>query len=165
MENPAPIFRFYRPNWAWRTFAILFLGFASAFVIAMFEGLVSGRSEPKPTELAISVVLFIAGVGMAIHVFTTVVGFTQDTIYTRNLLGIISLPLNGIRGRREYVVRGDEGGGTPYLRLEPDDDRLPTLDFAKNYSFDDAFFRWFYVLRDLDAEDKHVHKDSNFGLV
>jgi hypothetical protein len=35
----------------------------------------------------------------------------------------------------------------------------------KNYTFDDKFYLWFYELPNLDAEDKKVHKDSNFGLV
>jgi hypothetical protein len=35
----------------------------------------------------------------------------------------------------------------------------------KSYNFDDAFFRWFNELPDLDAEGQNAHKDSNFGLV
>ena len=60
----------------------------------------------------------------------------------------------------------DEDGSTVFLKLEPNDDRLPTLEFQKNYyNFDDRFFRWFNELPDLDVEDKKKHMTSNFGLV
>jgi len=91
--------------------------------------------------------------------------FTADAIELRSILGYSRLPLNEIRGRREFVERGNEEGGTRYLVLVPNDDRLPTIQFMKGYTFDEAFFRWFYDLPDLDAEDKKVHKDANFGLV
>jgi hypothetical protein len=80
-------------------------------------------------------------------------------------VGVRRLPLSAIRGRREYVVRTYRGGSTRYLKLESDDDRFPALDFSRNYEFDDAFYKWFYSLPDLDAKDREVHEDKNFGLI
>jgi hypothetical protein len=39
------------------------------------------------------------------------------------------------------------------------------MDFEKSFTFDDSFYAWFNALPDLDADDKTVRKDSNFGLV
>jgi hypothetical protein len=66
------------------------------------------------------------------------------------------------------VVKGTQagaGGNTRYLKLIPGDDRLPTLEFSKNYTIDDTFYKWFYEPPDLDERDKREAKDSKFGLV
>jgi len=118
--------------------------------------------------MVIAVVFLIVGIGLTINFFKATVTFTSDAIELNTIFARKKLPFSGIRGRREYVVRGgevDAGGSTRYLKLVPNDDRLPTLDFMKNYTFDDAFYSWFNALPDLDAEDKKVHKDANFGLV
>jgi len=110
-------------------------------------------------------IFLLVGVGLTINAFQTKVIFTFDTIELQSILGRKRIPLSGIRGRREIVATGEEGGSTRHLCLVPDNDRLPTLQFMKSYTFDDTFYRWFNELRDLDAEDKKVHKDANFGLV
>jgi hypothetical protein len=52
------------------------------------------------------------------------------------------------------------------LKLEPNDDRIPTLEFEETYyTLDDHFFAWFNALPDLDALDKTTPEKSNFGLV
>lgn len=102
---------------------------------------------------------------MVVYVFTTSVRFTADAIERATFLSAKQLPLSKIHGRREYVVQFAKGGRTRYLKLESNDPNFPTLDFSRNYNFDEAFYKWFYSLPDLDARDKEVHKDSNFGLV
>lgn len=168
MVNPAPIFRVYRMKWRWRAFAFFFLFFGALPMIASLREFISGASDPKPMMLPVGVLFLAAGIGLTFYAFKAAIGFSQDAIEHRTIFGQKKLPLDGIKGRREYVVKGaqgDVGGNTRYLKLVPNDDRLPTLEFSKHYTFDDTFYRWFYELPDLDAEDRKVHKDSNFGLV
>jgi hypothetical protein len=164
MGNPAPLYSVYRPSWLWKVFALLFLAVGAFFTYKFWQGPLFEQEVPKPMEMMIGVVLVAAGLGMAIHAFEARVRFTIDAIEHRTIFGVRKLPLDGIRGRREYVVRGEEGN-TRHLKLEPDDDRLQTIEISKSYNFDAAFYGWFYSLPDLDAKDKEVHKDSNFGLV
>lgn len=61
---------------------------------------------------------------------------------------------------------GEDFPSVWYLKLEPNDDRFPVLDFEESYyRLDDYFCEWFNALPDLDALDKVRPKDSNFGLV
>jgi hypothetical protein len=165
MENPAPTYRIYRLKWWWRAFALFFLAIGAFSVIVTWGMPIAGQAEAKPIQMMISVVFLIVGTGLTINFFKTSIIFTTDAIELHMIFTQKRLPLNAIRGRREYAVSGDEAGNTRYLKLVPNDDRLPTLDFMKGYTFDDAFCRWFYELPDLDAEDNKVHKDANFGLV
>jgi|HubBroStandDraft_4_1064222.scaffolds.fasta_scaffold682392_2 hypothetical protein len=66
-------------------------------------------------------------------------------------------------GRREHMVRGTQSGRIHYLKLEPNDETLPTL-FQQNCNFDGVFYEWFNKLPDLDAMDKVKLKGSDFGL-
>ena len=165
MENPAPTYRVYHLHWGQRAFALLFLAFSAFFVIGSWRSVLFGQEEPRPSLLILSVVFLLVGVGLTINALQTTVTFTCNAIELRSILSRLKLPLSKIRGRRELAARGEEGGETRYLCLVPNDDRLPTLQFMKGYTFDDAFYRWFNELPDLDAEDKKVHKDANFGLV
>jgi len=165
MENPAPTFRVYRLHWGHRAFALLFLTLGAFFVIGLCRSGFRGQEEPRPLLLIVSVAFLLVGVGLTVSAFQTTVTFTCDPIELRSILSRLRLPLNKIRGRREFVARGEEDGGTLYLCLVPNDDRLSTIQFMKGYTFDDTFYRWFNELPDLDAEDKKVHKDANFGLV
>ena len=165
MECPAPFNSIYRPNPAWRISAVVFLVFGLFFAGLVWGEALLGLAEPRPKEMIIGALLVLIGAGIAAHAFTVSVRFTVDSIEYWSIIGVKRLPLDKVKGRREYVVSDSEGGGTRYLKLEPDDDRLKALSFAKTYNFDDAFYRWFYSLPDLDARDKEVHKDSNFGLV
>jgi hypothetical protein len=165
MENPAPSFCVYRLHWSQRAFALLFLALSVFFVVGSWKGVFFGEEDPRPFLMILSAIFLLVGLGLSFNAFQTTVTFTGDAIELRSILNRLKLPLSKIRGRREFVARGEEGGGTRYLCLIPEDDRLPTLQFMKNYTFDDAFYGWFNELRDLDAEDKRVHKDADFGLV
>jgi hypothetical protein len=151
-------------KWLWRAFALFFAIFGASSAIVLLVELVSGTSDPNPMALPLGALFLVVGIGMAIYAFTASVSFTQSTVEHRTIFSRKELPLDEIKGRREVVDKG-KGGNTRYLRLVPGDDQLSTLEFSKNYTFDDAFYRWFYSLPDLDAKDKEVHKDSNFGLV
>ncbi len=163
--NPAPYLSVYRPSWSWRAFALAFLALGTIFAIHIWREVRWGLAEPRPFEIAIGAVLVLVGTALVAHTFTESVRFTTDAIERATLVGVKRLPLSNIRGRREYAVSGHESGRTRYLKLEPNDDRLPTLDFSRNYDFDDAFYKWFHGLPDLDEMDKEAPKTSNFGLV
>jgi hypothetical protein len=165
MGNPAPTYRVYHLHWGQRAFALLFLALSAFFVIGVWRGVLFNEEKPRPFLMVTTIIFMLVGAGLTVNAFRTTVVFTADAVELRSILGCSRLPLNKIRGRREFVARGDEGGGTRYLVLAPNDDRLPTIQFMRGYTFDEAFFRWFYELPDLDAEDKKVHKDANFGLV
>jgi len=166
MNNPPPIYRVYRLHWGQRSFSVLFLAFGVFFVIGSWRSVFLAQEESRPLLLILSMIFLVVGVGLTVNAYQTTVTFTSDAIELRSILGRRRLPLGEIRGRREVVASGgEEGGSTRYLCLVPDDDRLPTLQFMKSYTFDDAFYRWFNELRDLDAEDKKIHRDANFGLV
>lgn len=74
------------------------------------------------------------------------------------------MQISEIRGRREYSTGDAEGGSTRYVKLVPRNNDLPALDFEKGYAFDEAFWRWYNGLSDLDADPKSG-SSSNFGLV
>jgi hypothetical protein len=59
----------------------------------------------------------------------------------------------------------EDGGTTRYLKLEPNDDRLPSLSFPRDCNFDGVFCDWFNNLPDLDAIDKPKTKSLIFGLI
>jgi hypothetical protein len=162
---PAPFLSVYRPHWLWRAFAIVFFVFSGIFASLIWREALLGLADRSLKELIISVLLDLAGAVMTIHAFAVGVRFTVDAVEYSSLTGVKRLPLAKIRGRREYVVSGGEDGSTRFLKLESDDDRFPVLDFSKIYNFDDAFYKWFYSLPDLDQKDKEAPEASNFGLV
>jgi hypothetical protein len=176
MENSGLSARVYRITWWWRAGAVFFLTIGSVVSIGIWNGIIFGEREPKFAEMVGTPVLAIVGVFLAWSAFRATVTLSADAIELRTLFERKRLPLNAIRGRREYVVRGgtvDVGGSTRYLKLEPNDDRLPTMDIVKYFNFDDRFYQWFKALPDLDALDKQrrealekdPHNNSNFGLV
>jgi hypothetical protein len=166
MDIAAPVNRVYRMQYWLMALALLFLAFGSLFLIKELRELTSGELELKPLDVVVGTVFFAVGFFLTIRFYSSRVKFTSDAIERSNIFNSARLPYSAIRGRREYVVRGGEDGGeTHYLKLEPNDDRFPALDFIKAYNFDDAFYSWFNQLPDLDEEDKTGPKTSNFGLV
>jgi hypothetical protein len=167
MDNVAQNAKVYRVKWWRRASAILFVVLGILFLTAFCWGPISGQADPKPLGIVFSAAFTLVGILWTIGAFKSTVTLSNDAIEVRGIWGCKRLPLNGIRGRREYVVRGGgvEEGSTRYLKLVPDDDRLSPLEFEKYFTFDDAFYQWFNKLPDLDAMDKMKHKDSGFGLV
>ena len=162
MGIPAPLHSVYRPRWYWRASALVYLALVIIFSFKTWWEVLFGATGPHPDATMISAIFFVAGLGFALHTFRASVRFTADAVEHWRIYGIEKLPLNKIRGRREYAARGgDKGRGATNLRLEPSDVTLPTLDFSKSYTFDDAFFKWFYSLTDLDAGDKVERNDKN----
>jgi hypothetical protein len=123
--------------WAWRAVSVVYLIGGCFFVIAIWGGVISGDREPKIFDMAVPLVLTVTGAFWVAHSFRTSVALRDDAIELCNLFTKKRLPFDAIRGRREYVSRGARSA-TRYLKLEPNDDRLPTLEFEKHYAFDDV---------------------------
>ncbi len=165
VSKNAPVGHVYRMSWWFRGFSILFLLFGISVLYVTVRKAMEG-DELGWVQITVATVFPFVGAGMTLKAFSARIVFSEGTVEKSWTMRRQSLALDAIRGRREYVVRGGRyGGSTRYLRLEANDDR-PPLDFGKNlYRFDDAFWEWFKQLPDLDARDREVHKDSNFGLI
>jgi len=163
-EASSKIVRVYRMNGLYRGASVVFSTVAFFLMISFWIGIATGQKEPKLLEMILVPVFPIVGGVWVAFAFTSTVTLFQDAIELRTLANRKHLPFARIRGRREYVVQSDDGS-TRYLKLEPNDDRLPTLELQQNYDFDSAFYNWFYQLSDLDELDKPKPKKSNFGLL
>jgi hypothetical protein len=160
-----PAARVYRLKWLVRVAASALLGFSTIFAATTWAKAITGEDVAHLFPMIVSVILVCGGVVWTLYAFRSTVTLSEDAIELSDLTGRKSLPLASIRGRRTYVVSGgSEPVQTRYLKLEPDDDRFPILDFQKDYNFDAAFYAWFNSLPDLDALDKTRPKNSNFGL-
>ncbi len=165
MTIAPPIGRVYRMNWLFRIFGMVFALGGSCGVYRFGQDLFSDDLKPKLWGIVIAAAFVMVGCGIVVHGFVSRLVFSGDSLDHVTYLGKKSLPFASIRGRREYVVRGSQGGSTTYLRLESNDQH-PALEFGKDlYRFDSEFRDWFGSLPDLDAMDKASPKLSNFGLV
>ena len=114
---------------------------------------VFGSEDPVWWHFVAAPLWIVGGILWTAHVFKATVTLSHEAIETNGLWGRVKLRFDEIRGRREYLVTGFRGK-TRYIKLEPNDDRFPTLDFIRNYDFDTTFYDWFNRLPDLDAIDK-----------
>jgi len=142
-ESPTGIFRVYRTNAFQRVFSLIFTGFAAFALVAIWYGILSGAREPIFWDMAVPVILVIAGVLFTFRAFRNSVYLSDNAIRFKSLVDDSVLPFDKIKGRRRY----------------------PKIDLQETYKFDDHFYRWFNALPDLDELDKHRLKTSNFGLV
>jgi hypothetical protein len=95
------------------------------------------------------VFLFLAtGIPIAVYTYSAQVHFTQNSVEEHTLFARRALPLDAIRGRRDYEIRTTEGIERQ-RSLVPSDPSLNEMDLSKGYNFDDAFYAWFNSLRDL----------------
>lgn len=159
------VVRVYRLKWYRFMAALFFLVLSCTFVIGTWRELILGAGEVKPLQMAISALLLIIGVLWTASTFKARVILYEDAIESVALRGRKALRFRDIRGRREYVVRsgGPESVSTRYLKLEPNDDLLPALEFEKYFTFDTAFYEWFNKLPDLAELDAQKAKSSNLG--
>ena len=158
----APAGRVYQMRWWFKAFTLSFLIFGAALVITCCRNATSNSEPIDGNVLIAGVVLLIAGAGVTAKAFSSTIRFSESAIERRSIFGRKMALLKAIKGRREYVVRGQRSG-TRYLRLVASDG-FALLEFGKSlYAFDDAFWHWFKQLPDLDAEDKACQ--NSHGLV
>jgi hypothetical protein len=159
--------RIYRIGSGQRVFCIVFMALSVFFLIVFWGGAISGRREATWLELMIPIGFLVGGSFLSARAFKNYIGLSVGEIRIQTILDRQTLPFDKIRGRRRYLSRGDdEFPSIWYLKLEPNDDRFPTIEFEESYyTLDDRFFTWFNALPDLDALDKLRAKTSNFGHV
>lgn len=166
-ETSTGVARIYRMNWFERAFPIMFLAGSLVFLIGFWHGQITGERDPDLLELTIPIAFLLGGGLLAARGFMNFIALSGSAIELRTIFDRKVLPFDKIGGRRKYLVLGGEDSPSVWhLKVEPNDDRLPILDFEESYyKLDDAFRQWFNALPDLDALDKTRPKTSNFGLV
>ncbi len=166
-EAPQGAERIYRIGWFQRFFCIVFTAFGVVLLIAFWGGAITGTREASWIELMVPILFIVAGGLFSARAFKNYIALSQSEIRMQRVLVLRALPIDKIRGRRRYLVKGDgESPNVWHLKVVSDDDRFPTLDFEESYyTFDDYFWAWFKALPDLDERDKTGPKPSNFGLV
>lgn len=159
--------RTYRMRSSHRVFCIILLAVGVFFLVAFWGGAISGTREATFLELLFPIGFLLLGGFLTARAFKNVITLSQTAIELQTPFDRSTLPFDKISGRRRYPDRGDDE--TPsiwHLKLEPNDDRFPTIDFEETYyKLDDFFYSWFRALPDLDALDKIRPKVSSFGLV
>ena len=156
--------RVYRMGWSTRVLGIFFCTVGVFFLVLFWGGALAGTRETSLVEILFPVLFLLVGGLFTVRAFSNYIYFSGTEISMQTARGRKTLPIEKVRGCRRYV---DDGGETSvwHFRLEPNDDRFPTLDFEQNYyNFDDAFLAWIRRLPDLDELDKVKFKTSNFGL-
>ena len=153
MSAGPPIGRVYRMVWWFRLFAVAFLAIGGLVAFEVNRGATGDPDSLRRVTALGTISLSVAGLFLMARAFTTNLEFSSDSITLRWVLHTRRLEYSRIRGRREFVVTGEEAS-TRYLRLEATDGSKP-FDIGKNmYGFDDVFWDWYYSLVDLDAGDK-----------
>ena len=161
----------YRMGWGLRVFGIVFTLMSAFFLIAFWGGAISGGRPATLFEMLLPIAFITVGVLLIVSSFKNYVSISQTEISLQTIVKRQTLPLNKIQGRRRYLDKGGyEFPSVWYLRLEPNDDRFPIVEFQeKHYKLDDFFYAWFNALPDLDRMDKEREEKgthtSNFGLV
>jgi hypothetical protein len=110
-------------------------------------------AEPSLWTMAGALLALIVTTYGTADAFNTTVTLYEDAIEVQTLFRRRRLPFSGIRGRREWVQRNAEGADTHYLKLVPNDRRLPTLNLMRSFTFDEEFYRWYSSLPDLGRSD------------
>lgn len=164
MDARAPVGRIYRMVWWFRLFAALFLVIGGLVGYGFVHGTMRETDSLKWTTILGAIALSVSALYLIAKAFTSIVEFSGDSITMRWIFYTRSLEYSRIRGRREFVVQGEEST-TRYFRLETKDGSRP-FDVGKNmYGFDEQFWEWYRSLPDLDAVDKARDKGSGFGQV
>jgi hypothetical protein len=154
--------RVYRMSWGQRLVAFTILGLGCFGVSRCLANDLPDDPLHRIFYDLMCIGAALAGVWLVLSSFWSKVTWSPDAIAVRTLTETTQLPLNAIRGRREYETRGSKGSVIRHFVLVPKDDQMPTLDFTDRFSFDQQFDTWFSGLPDLNQQDE---KSSNFGLI
>jgi hypothetical protein len=148
----------YYRKWLDRVGAVFTLVVGAALSTIVWSDLLIPPHNGNLTRLVVSAALLLYGIYLTANAFISTVTLFAGSIEARTAFSRKSLQFSEIRGRREYI----SGAGrykTPYFSLVPKDNGLNILAFQQAYNFDEAFFRWFNHLPDLDAADEKMEKD------
>jgi hypothetical protein len=158
--------RVYRTSYLGKAASVIIFMAGIFFLIAVWGGIIWGTRQAKIWEMLFPILYLALASYFVARAFAAKIMLTDQAIELRTLSGRKTLPFDKIRGRRRYLSRGDaDSPSIWHLKLEPNDDHYPILDFEESYNFDASFFKWLGELPDLDEVDKTLHRTSNFGLV
>jgi hypothetical protein len=154
--------RVYRISWGQKLFAFMVLGVGCVSLLRSLSGDLPNDDIQRVFYDLVLVGTVVVGAWLVLSSFWSKVTWSPRAIAVRTLTETTELPLDAIRGRREYETRGSKGATIRHFVLVPKDDQMPTLDLTDRFSFDQQFDAWFSGLPDLDTRDG---KNSNFGLI
>ena len=154
----------YRLSWWDRVSAIFFMLMGFLLLFLWSAGNSDADQNGKGLFLA-GALMALAGLLMTYRAFNIKVYLSPDAIEMQGPFSTKSLPMQAIKGRREYKPERTRYSPKRYLLVVANSDDLPTFRLRDDMNFDEAFFAWFHSLPDLDALDKKNAKDSNFGLI
>jgi hypothetical protein len=146
-----------------KVFCFVFFAFSLFFSFSAWRG----RSVGTTTwfDLAIGIVLVVAGAVIAAQTFTARVVLSDDFIHHGSVFRSQSMQLNQIRYRREYeeYQDGPEGGiNVCYLELVPNNEAKSLKISKDDFDFDPAFWEWviripeFEHLKPSSAPHRHL---------
>ena len=145
--------RVYRPKNSLKVFCFVFLALSLFFGFSAWRGVSTGANTWL--DLAIAIVLILAGAALAAQTLTARVVLAEDSMRYGSVFRSHSMHLDQIRYHREYeeYQDGPEGGiNVPYLELIPSHGETQSLKIPKNdFDLDSAFWEW--VLRIPEFED------------
>jgi hypothetical protein len=159
-----------RTYWPWpRGSAVFYLVLAFGLFGSHWWPILFGHRKPGLDDFIFPGLYLLSGGGVTIVSFRTFVRLSESSIEVSRLRGARMLPFDKIKGRHGYTERADPYG-TPsrHLVLESNDVRFPRIDINECKEFDEAFYRWFDSLPDLDKLDgieELQSKYANFSLV
>lgn len=140
----------YRVRWPHRLFALFAFAVGIGTIVGPFERVRDrGTQSASWIFIAIALWVLISGVATLAAFYNRVTLYAKAVEY-RSSWSTSWLEFTEIHGRREYLVLQPRIGRVPRLRIIPNDKTLPMLEFEKRYNFDDAFYKWFSSLPDLD---------------
>jgi hypothetical protein len=149
-----------------RLVSIVLLVVALLLTVGTWWSVLTGTREPKFLEMMFPIAFSLGAAIFTLRSFQNMVRLSGDALEFRGFSGTRVLPLDKIKGRRRYLMRGNlDAPDVWHLVLEPNDDRYTKIDLEELYQFDEAFYTWFNALPDLDEIDKANPRVSNFGLV
>jgi len=152
---------YYRKWWG-RAGTVLLLIVGAAFCTTVWDVPNFSPQNPQLLTMFVSAVILFVGIYQTANAFISTVTLFAESVESRTAFVCRRLLFSEIRGRRQYITGGRYK--TAYFSLVPNDDRLYTLAFVQAFNFDEAFFRWFNHLPDLDAADEKMEKESKAGL-
>jgi hypothetical protein len=149
----------YRVLWLDRILSLSGFFVCTAIALEVFRRGTREETQPAFVLLAIGLIALTSGIS-ALSGFYNRVTLYANAIEYRSIWSTSWLQFAEIRGRRAIPGYRGRGGRGPRLRIVPKEADLPTLEFEKNYNFDDAFWGWVNKLPDLDGSHS-----SNMGLI
>ncbi len=144
--------RTYRAKNSSRIFVLVFLAFSLFFVFSAWRGISAGHNTWL--DLAIALVLVLAGSGFAAQTFTARLVLSDESISQESVFRKQLMCSSQIRYRREYEEYQDSADGiilVHYLEFIPYDVEARSLKISKDeFDLDRTFWDWVFLIPELE---------------